>query len=79
MPQAVGRYKFTHALIQATLIGELSATRRVRLHARIGEALEELNGEDVLSNETCNLRVTDYGEPGKGKDRLLLNTAPLDN
>ena len=44
LPATVGRYQFTHALIQDTLAGELSTTRRVRLHARIAEALEELYG-----------------------------------
>ena len=43
------RYQFTHALIQETLAEELSLTRRVRLHARIAEALEELYGEDSRS------------------------------
>ena len=44
MPQAMGRYQFTHALIQETLADELSLTRRIRLHARIAEALEKLYG-----------------------------------
>ena len=44
LPSAVGRYQFTHALIQETLAVELSTTRRVRLHSRIAEALEELYG-----------------------------------
>ncbi len=43
-PGTVGRYQFTHALIQETLVQELSTTRRARLHARIGQALEELYG-----------------------------------
>ena len=47
LPRALGRYQFTHALIQETLAEELSLTRRVRLHARIAEALEELYGEDA--------------------------------
>ena len=47
LPRAVGRYQFTHALIQETLAGELSLTRRVRLHARIAETLEELYGDDA--------------------------------
>ena len=50
LPQAVGRYQFTHALIQETLADELSITRRVRLHARIAEALEELYGDDAESH-----------------------------
>ena len=44
MPQTVGRYQFTHALIQETLSEELSTTRKVRLHGRIAEALEALYG-----------------------------------
>jgi tetratricopeptide (TPR) repeat protein len=39
-----GAYRFTHALMQETLLGELSAARRVRLHGQIAEALEQLAG-----------------------------------
>ncbi len=45
LPRAVGRYQFTHALIQETLAEELTITRKVRLHARIAEALEQLYGD----------------------------------
>lgn len=47
LPRSVGHYQFTHALIQNTLVEELSTTRRVRQHARIAEALEEVYGEDA--------------------------------
>jgi predicted ATPase len=47
LPRAPSRYQFAHALIQETLAEELSLTRRVRLHASIAEALEELYGEDA--------------------------------
>ena len=47
LPQAVGRYQFTHALIQETLTEELALTRRVRLHARIAETLEQLYGDNA--------------------------------
>ena len=40
LPQP-GRYRFTHALMQETLLSELSITRRVRLHGQVGEALEK--------------------------------------
>ena len=38
---APGDMSFAHALVRSTLLEELSTTRRVRLHRRIGEALEE--------------------------------------
>lgn len=41
------RYQFCHALLQETLGSELSSARRVRLHARIAEALEEMCGANV--------------------------------
>jgi hypothetical protein len=44
-----GRYRFTHALMQETLLSELSTTRRVRLHGQVGEALEKRWGP--LSDE----------------------------
>jgi class 3 adenylate cyclase len=39
---AVGRYTFSHALVREALYEELGVTRRVRLHRRIGEVIEEL-------------------------------------
>ncbi|MCH8281267.1 MAG: protein kinase [Chloroflexi bacterium] len=49
LPRAVGRYQFTHALIQETLAEELSSTRKVQIHARIAQALEEMYGEQADS------------------------------
>lgn len=40
-----GRYRFTHALMQETLLAELSTTRRVRLHGQVAEALERRFGD----------------------------------
>jgi DNA-binding SARP family transcriptional activator len=50
LSSAPARYQFTHALIQGTLADELSLTRRVRLHARIAEALEEVYATDIESH-----------------------------
>ena len=47
LPNSVGLYQFTHALIQETLFEELSTTRRARLHARIAEGLETLYGNEA--------------------------------
>jgi ATP/maltotriose-dependent transcriptional regulator MalT len=45
LPQGRERYQFCHALIQETLTQRLSSSRKVRQHARIAEALEELYGD----------------------------------
>jgi class 3 adenylate cyclase/tetratricopeptide (TPR) repeat protein len=42
--EQAGRYRFTHAQMQETLLAELSTTRRVRLHGQVGEALERRYG-----------------------------------
>lgn len=47
VPGAGERYQFSHALIQDSLSEELSASRRVRLHARVGEALENRYGANL--------------------------------
>ncbi|MBV9309303.1 MAG: AAA family ATPase [Solirubrobacterales bacterium] len=45
-PDGVGRFSFSHALINHTLYGQLSATRRARTHRQVAEALERLCGDD---------------------------------
>ena len=47
IPGIEERYQFTHALIQETLSEELSISRRVRMHARVGQALEEVYSANV--------------------------------
>lgn len=47
VPQAMGRYQFTHALIQATLYDETATVRRVRLHRRVGQVLEDVYRTDL--------------------------------
>ncbi|MCZ6535036.1 MAG: AAA family ATPase, partial [Chloroflexi bacterium] len=47
LPEGRERYQFSHTLVQETLAGELSASRKVRLHARIAEALETLYGSSA--------------------------------
>jgi class 3 adenylate cyclase/tetratricopeptide (TPR) repeat protein len=37
-----GRFAFVHALVQHTLYGGVSETRRARLHRRVAEALEDI-------------------------------------
>jgi predicted ATPase len=47
VPQSIGRYSFSHALVRETLYEALCTTQRVRLHRRIGEALEHLFGVNL--------------------------------
>jgi len=71
LPQAVGRYQFTHALIQETLSGELSTTRKVRLHARIAEAFEELYGGDAEAHAAELTNHFSEAQTVLGTDRLV--------
>ena len=48
------RYQFSHALMQQTLLGRLSTSRRVRLHALAGEVLEKLY-EDRVEDRAAEL------------------------
>jgi DNA-binding SARP family transcriptional activator len=43
VPNAPGRYSFAHALLRSTIESGLSATRRARMHRRIGEEIERLH------------------------------------
>lgn len=71
LPRALGRYQFTHALIQETLAEELSLTRRVQLHARIAESLEALYGRDA--GQHADELAHHFGEAQSllGPDRLV--------
>jgi tetratricopeptide (TPR) repeat protein len=71
LPQSVGRYQFTHALIQETLAGELSTTRKVRLHTRIAQALEELYGDDADSHAAELAHHYSEAEAMIGAERLV--------
>jgi len=71
LPQSVGRYQFTHALIQETLTSELSLTRRVRLHARIAQALEDLYGDDADSHAAELAHHFAQAEAMTGTEKLV--------
>jgi DNA-binding NarL/FixJ family response regulator len=47
VPGGLGRWRFAHALVREVLYEGLPAARRVRLHGRIGEALEAVYEADL--------------------------------
>ncbi|MGH7899635.1 MAG: ATP-binding protein [Candidatus Binatia bacterium] len=46
-PGRAGTYAFAHAVVRETLYDDLAPPERVRLHRRIGEALEDLHAADL--------------------------------
>jgi class 3 adenylate cyclase/tetratricopeptide (TPR) repeat protein len=56
---SIDRYQFSHALIRRTLHDDMSTTRRVRLHLRIGEVLE---ADDDGSDRRLNQLAHHFGE-----------------
>ena len=71
VPGQMDRYQFSHALVQQTLAEEVSTSRRVRLHARIGAALEELYGSDVESHAAELAHHFSEAEPVMGTAKLV--------
>jgi tetratricopeptide (TPR) repeat protein len=71
LPQLVGRYQFSHVLIQNTLAQRLSAVRRARLHQRIAEALEEQYGSNVDSHAPEIAHHFAEAETVTGTDKLV--------
>ena len=45
IPGPAGRHRFTHALVRETLYDQLSGNRRVALHRRAAEMIEELHAD----------------------------------
>ena len=81
LPSSAGHCQFTHALIQETLSGELSLTRRVRLHGRVAEMLEELYDADAEPTPLNSLTTSSRPRPRRaGKSwrgtPCMLATAP---
>ena len=47
--EEAGGYSFTHALIQQTVLEELSLPRRQRLHLEVAEAIERVHAGNLAS------------------------------
>ena len=75
-PGAPGRFAFTHALVRETAYDALSRTRRVRLHGRVGRALEELHRADLEPHlgELAH-HFAAATEPGHAEDAVRYATA----
>ena len=71
LPEGRERYQFSHALIQDTLSEEWSTSRKVRLHARIGQALEEAYGLDVSMHAAELAYHFGQAEPVLGSEQLV--------
>ena len=70
-PGSGDRFQFTQALIQETVVSELTTARRVRLHLRIGEVLENLYGDSVESHAAELAYHFTQAESMDGKTRLV--------
>ena len=60
-----GRYRFAHVLISDALVDGLSASRRPRLHQRVGEALERAYA-GRLEHRLASSRITSSRPPLPG-------------
>ena len=58
---AVGRYRFAHALVRSALHEEISTNRRVRMHWRVGEAIEDRSGAGADAPSTRSPTTTAKG------------------
>ncbi len=65
------RFRFTHGLIQETLTEELSTTQRVRVHARVVQALESFYGEDADTYAAELVRHAAEAETVLGPERVV--------
>jgi DNA-binding SARP family transcriptional activator len=61
-------YRFAHALVRATLVEGSSATRRRRLHRRIGEVIEKYRPHDVVA---LAHHFTEAGPDGRDGSRAV--------
>ena len=64
-------YYFSHALIQEVLAGELSGARRVRCHAQIGEAVEQLYAANLRAHATELAHHFARAQPVLGSEKIV--------
>ena len=71
IPQTVGRYQFSHVLVQETLSSTLSATRRSIMHGEIGQALELLYAGKLPAHAAELADHFSQAVPGTADDKLV--------
>ena len=74
LPESRDRYQFSHALTQQTLLERLSTSRRVRLHSRVGEALEALWGDQPGDHSAELAYHFTEAQPVVGTEKLVKYT-----
>jgi tetratricopeptide (TPR) repeat protein len=63
-PAPAGSFRFAHGLIRETLYGDLTATRRARLHGAVGDALERAGASEAALAHHF-VEAASVGDPGK--------------
>jgi DNA-binding CsgD family transcriptional regulator/tetratricopeptide (TPR) repeat protein len=72
LPAAVGRYRFSHVLVQEAIAQEVSATRRAHLHGLVGEAIEQLDSAAATSQYAAELAYHfAEGAPVVGNQKMV--------
>jgi hypothetical protein len=71
LPSAPGRYQFAHILVRDTLMGELSSARQALIHGRIGQALEELYGDNIAPRAADLAYHYSEAAPISGPNKLV--------
>jgi tetratricopeptide (TPR) repeat protein len=67
----VDRFRFSHALVRMTLREEVGASRRLRLHRRIAEALERIDPGNHAALAHHWLEAAAGGDPGRAIDHAI--------
>ena len=71
VPGQIERYRFSHALVQQTLYEEQTSSRTLRMHARIGEAMEEIY-RTILDDHAAEIAYHfAEAEPLLGAEKLV--------
>jgi tetratricopeptide (TPR) repeat protein len=65
------RFRFSHALVRMTLREEVGASRRLRLHRRIAEALERIDAGNHAALAHHWLEAAAAGDPGRAIDHAI--------